>query len=56
MLGRRMTMRDLLRAIESSVVVSGLLFVIIMGANLFSSFMVQTHLPSRARVQSVRPR
>jgi C4-dicarboxylate transporter DctM subunit len=45
MLGRRMTMRDLLRAIESSVVVSGLLFVIIMGANLFSSFMVQTHLP-----------
>jgi tripartite ATP-independent transporter DctM subunit len=45
MLGRRMTMHDLLRAIESSVVVSGLLFVIIMGANLFSSFMVQTHLP-----------
>ena len=45
MLGRRMTMGDLLRAIESSVVVSGLLFVIIMGANLFSSFMVQTHLP-----------
>ena len=45
MVGRRMTMRDLLRAIESSVVVSGLLFVIIMGANLFSSFMVQTHLP-----------
>jgi C4-dicarboxylate transporter DctM subunit len=45
MLGRRMTMRDLLRAIESSVVVSGLLFVIIMGANLFSSFMVPTHLP-----------
>jgi TRAP-type C4-dicarboxylate transport system permease large subunit len=27
------------------VVVSGQLFVIIMGANLFSSFMVQTHLP-----------
>jgi TRAP-type C4-dicarboxylate transport system permease large subunit len=35
----------LLRAIENSVVVSGLLFVIVMGANLFSSFIVQTHLP-----------
>jgi C4-dicarboxylate transporter DctM subunit len=45
MLGRRMTIRDLLRAIENSVVVSGLLFVIVMGANLFSSFIVQTHLP-----------
>jgi tripartite ATP-independent transporter DctM subunit len=44
-LGRRMGARDLLRAIESTVVVSGLLFVIVMGANLFSSFVVQTHLP-----------
>jgi TRAP-type C4-dicarboxylate transport system permease large subunit len=34
-----------LRAIESTVVVSCLLFVIVMGANLFSSFVVQTHLP-----------
>jgi C4-dicarboxylate transporter, DctM subunit len=45
MLGRRMGARDLLRAIESTVVVSCLLFVIVMGANLFSSFVVQTHLP-----------
>jgi tripartite ATP-independent transporter DctM subunit len=44
-LGRRLSMRDLLRAIESSVVVSGVLFVIIIGANLFSFFIVQTHLP-----------
>ncbi|HEY6993584.1 MAG TPA: TRAP transporter large permease [Xanthobacteraceae bacterium] len=44
-LGRRMGARDLLRAIESTVVVSCLLFVIVMGANLFSSFVVQTHLP-----------
>ena len=45
MLGRRMGASDLLRAIESTVVVSCLLFVIVMGANLFSSFVVQTHLP-----------
>jgi len=38
-------MRDLLRAIETTVVVSGLLFVIVIGANLFSFFIVQTHLP-----------
>ncbi len=44
-LGRRMGFRELLRAIENSVLVSGLLFVIVMGANLFSFFMVQTHLP-----------
>ncbi len=45
MLGRRMTMKDLVRAVENSVVVSGILFVIVMGANLFSFFIVQTHLP-----------
>lgn len=44
-LGRRMSAGDLLRAIESTVVVSGLLFLIVMGANLFSSFVVQTHMP-----------
>ena len=43
--GRRLTLRDLLRAFENSVLVSGLLFVIVIGANLFSFFMVQTHLP-----------
>jgi tripartite ATP-independent transporter DctM subunit len=45
LLGRRLAWSRLLHAIESTVVVSGLLFVIVMGANLFSFFMVQTHLP-----------
>ena len=40
-----MTWRDILRAIESTVIVSGVLFVIVFGANLFSFFIVQTHLP-----------
>src|SRR4029079_19238211 len=44
-LGRRMGSRDLLRAIENSVVVSGALFVIVMSANLLSAFIVQAHLP-----------
>ena len=44
--GRRMSLRDLLQAIENSVIVSGLLFVIVIGANLFSFFIVQTHLPT----------
>jgi tripartite ATP-independent transporter DctM subunit len=43
--GRRLTMAELMRAIETSVVVSGLLFVIVFGANLFSHLIVQTHLP-----------
>ena len=43
--GRRMGWRDLLRAAENSVVVSGALFVIVMGANLLSAFIVQAHLP-----------
>jgi C4-dicarboxylate transporter DctM subunit len=45
LLGRRMSFGDLLTAIESTVVVSGVLFVIVFGANLFSFFIVQTHLP-----------
>jgi C4-dicarboxylate transporter, DctM subunit len=44
-LSRRMTVPSLLRAFENAVVTSGLLFVIVMGASLFSSFMVQTRLP-----------
>jgi tripartite ATP-independent transporter DctM subunit len=44
-LGRRLRFPDLIRAIESTVVVSCLLFVIVIGANLFSFFIVQTHLP-----------
>jgi tripartite ATP-independent transporter DctM subunit len=43
--GRRMSLRDVLHAIESTVIVSGVLFVIVVGANLFSFFIVQTHLP-----------
>jgi tripartite ATP-independent transporter DctM subunit len=44
-LGRRLSVSDLLAAIESTVVISGMLFVIIFGATLFSSFAVQTRLP-----------
>ncbi len=44
-LGRRITIADLWRSIETSVVMSCVLFVIIIGANLFSFFMVQTHFP-----------
>jgi tripartite ATP-independent transporter DctM subunit len=44
-IGRRLDVKDILRAIENSVVVSGVLLVIVMGANLFSFFIVQTHLP-----------
>ncbi len=44
-LGRRMSFRDVLSAIENTVIVSGVLFVIVFGANLFSFFIVQTHLP-----------
>jgi tripartite ATP-independent transporter DctM subunit len=43
--GRRLSLREVLTAIENTVVVSGLLFVIVIGANLFSFFIVQTHLP-----------
>lgn len=42
---RRLSLKDLLLVVENSVIVSGLLFVIVIGANLFSFFMVQTHLP-----------
>jgi C4-dicarboxylate transporter DctM subunit len=44
-LGRRLSMADLMRAIDSTVVVSSLLFVIVIGANLFAFFIVQAHLP-----------
>lgn len=44
-LGRRLSASELWGAIEVSVITSCLLFVIIIGANLFSFFMVQTHLP-----------
>ena len=44
-LGRRLSLTALLHAIENTVVTSGILFVIIFGANLFSFFMVQSRLP-----------
>jgi tripartite ATP-independent transporter DctM subunit len=44
-LGRRLTRESLLKSIESTVVTSGILFLIVFGANMFSFFMVQTHLP-----------
>jgi tripartite ATP-independent transporter DctM subunit len=43
--GRRLAARELLLAMENTVIVSGVLFVIVIGANLFSFFIVQTHLP-----------
>jgi C4-dicarboxylate transporter, DctM subunit len=45
LVGRRLSLREVLTAIENTVVVSGLLFVIVIGASLFSFFIVQTHLP-----------
>jgi tripartite ATP-independent transporter DctM subunit len=45
-LGRRLTFATLWRSIETSITTSCLLFVIIIGANLFSSFMVQTQFPT----------
>jgi tripartite ATP-independent transporter DctM subunit len=45
-IGRQLSKDSLIKAIESTVVTCGLLFVIIFGANMFSFFMVQTHLPS----------
>jgi tripartite ATP-independent transporter DctM subunit len=46
LIGRRLPLPALLRAIEATVVTSGILFVIIFGANLFSFFIVQTQLPA----------
>ena len=43
--GRRLNVKQMVAAIESAVVTSGLLFVIIIGATLFSYFIVQTQLP-----------
>ncbi|MCB1437107.1 MAG: TRAP transporter large permease [Rhodobiaceae bacterium] len=43
--GGRFTFAKLMVAIENAVLTSCLLFAIIIGANLFSVFMVQTHLP-----------
>ena len=45
-IGRRLSWATLWRSIESSIRTSCMLFVIIIGANLFSSFMVQTQFPT----------
>jgi C4-dicarboxylate transporter, DctM subunit len=45
-IGRRLDWATLWRSIESSIRTSCMLFVIIIGANLFSSFMVQTQFPT----------
>jgi tripartite ATP-independent transporter DctM subunit len=45
-IGRRLSWTTLWRSIESSIRTSCMLFVIIIGANLFSSFMVQTQFPT----------
>jgi len=44
--GRRLTWAGLRQSVENSVLISCLLFTIIIGANLFSSFIVQTHFPT----------
>jgi tripartite ATP-independent transporter DctM subunit len=45
-IGRRLSWATLWRSIETSIRTSCMLFVIIIGANLFSSFMVQTQFPT----------
>jgi C4-dicarboxylate transporter, DctM subunit len=42
---RTLSLRELMRAVQTSVIVSCALFMIILGATLFSQFIVQTHLP-----------
>jgi tripartite ATP-independent transporter DctM subunit len=44
--GRRLKWRELVKMIETAVVTSCMLYVIIIGANLFAYFMVQTQLPA----------
>jgi C4-dicarboxylate transporter, DctM subunit len=44
--GRALTTHELVSSIESAVITSSTLFMIIIGANLFSNFMVQTQLPA----------
>ena len=46
LLGRRLRLRELVKTVETAVVTSCMLYVIIIGANIFAYFMVQTQLPS----------
>ncbi len=45
-LGRRLGLRQLVATVETAVVTSCMLYVIIIGANLFAYFIVQTQLPA----------
>lgn len=45
-LARRLNIRQLLGAIQDTVITCGALFVIIFGANMFSFFIVQTQFPA----------
>jgi C4-dicarboxylate transporter, DctM subunit len=45
LLGRQLRFREIVKAIEAAVVTSCMLFVIIIGANIFAYFIVQTQLP-----------
>ncbi len=45
LLGRRLTWKQLTKAVEGTVITSALLFIIIIGATLFAYFIVQTQLP-----------
>ena len=45
LVGRRLTVGQMVKAIEGTVITSALLFVIIIGATLFAYFIVQTQLP-----------
>lgn len=44
-LGRRLGVKQLMTAVEGSVITSALLFAIVIGATLFAYFIVQTQLP-----------
>jgi tripartite ATP-independent transporter DctM subunit len=46
LIGRRLKRRELVNSIEQAVVTSCMLFVIVIGANIFAYFMVQTQLPT----------
>jgi C4-dicarboxylate transporter, DctM subunit len=46
LIGRRLKRRELINSIEQAVLTNCMLFVIVIGANIFAYFMVQTQLPT----------
>ncbi len=52
LVGRRLTLRSLLKTVESAVVTSCMLYIIIISANLFAYFIVQTQLPGFLATQA----